>query len=73
MFLDEHTRFVTQRISKLEQLTPLRQAKLLPVVVAGRQKETVLEGLLPVCTLRLSNSISITASGIQTVRSSLSA
>ncbi|MBU7321229.1 hypothetical protein, partial [Paenibacillus oleatilyticus] len=45
MFLDEHTRFVTQRIGKLEQLTPLRQAELLPVVVAGRQKEVVLEAV----------------------------
>lgn len=44
MFLDEHTRFVTQRIDKLEQLTPLRQAELLPVVVAGRQKRRCWRG-----------------------------
>ncbi|CAI1791339.1 CRISPR-associated helicase Cas3, subtype I-F/YPEST [Serratia ficaria] len=45
IFLAAHTRFVGQRIGKLEQLTPLRRAELLPVVVASRQKEAVLDAV----------------------------
>ncbi|WP_434462248.1 type I-F CRISPR-associated helicase Cas3f [Serratia plymuthica] len=44
-FLETHTRFVAQRIGKLEQLTPLRHAELIPVVAAGRQKEAVFDAL----------------------------